>query len=543
MSNENTDSHKWNMYSPTTSQNHSTFDNLKECSVSTYNTSDKTSGTAGGGSYFRSFSYESDNFARSTDDQHFDYNYSLPQQPFFPIQNNTFCGDESNNGDRFSTSSPLDFRPDTTVSTHSFPFYESDQSLVTNNHDQSSQLCRSNQNQTTFSSNKPISCPSLFEASSADYNSYYSKSITTYNNVYKMKLPELVTLETLGRSKDQKFKGHPTSSDKSFGNSPESKSACIPADSTSSPGRCNQTSSPYNHWSYSSNGQDKIFSSLITSQIEGNNFYSQFHQSTQPFYAPLTDGSQSLYFLQNKSPSSGANTFLEQRSPNYSFNPSFYGDVHLNAPDKRIADQGNFSSNSQTDCYSDGFTKLPESFHANFGSLEASKVELDAQSLSTSLDVNLEGWTSNAAAPMRYDDLLESRKVRSMGYPMDVVHLNNPSIELDEETSYSSDGYSIKNPNLGESLTFQSSHLPEKQKEVESEVPCCMGGSEGGQGGCLAWACKACKRKKSSTAGDRRRAATMRERRRLKRVNEAFEALKRRTCPNPAQRMPKVRES
>jgi hypothetical protein len=35
-------------------------------------------------------------------------------------------------------------------------------------------------------------------------------------------------------------------------------------------------------------------------------------------------------------------------------------------------------------------------------------------------------------------------------------------------------------------------------------------------------------------------AATLRERRRLRKVNEAFEALKRRTCPNPNQRMPKV---
>ena len=32
----------------------------------------------------------------------------------------------------------------------------------------------------------------------------------------------------------------------------------------------------------------------------------------------------------------------------------------------------------------------------------------------------------------------------------------------------------------------------------------------------------------------------MRERRRLRKVNEAFEALKQRTCPNPNQRMPKV---
>ncbi|XP_069175903.1 transcription factor SUM-1 [Procambarus clarkii] len=55
---------------------------------------------------------------------------------------------------------------------------------------------------------------------------------------------------------------------------------------------------------------------------------------------------------------------------------------------------------------------------------------------------------------------------------------------------------------------------------------------------CLLWACKACKRK--SVTVDRRKAATMRERRRLRKVNEAFEILKRRTCSNPNQRMPKV---
>lgn len=55
---------------------------------------------------------------------------------------------------------------------------------------------------------------------------------------------------------------------------------------------------------------------------------------------------------------------------------------------------------------------------------------------------------------------------------------------------------------------------------------------------CLAWACKACKKKTVSI--DRRKAATLRERRRLRKVNEAFELLKRRTCNNPGQRLPKV---
>ena len=60
---------------------------------------------------------------------------------------------------------------------------------------------------------------------------------------------------------------------------------------------------------------------------------------------------------------------------------------------------------------------------------------------------------------------------------------------------------------------------------------------------CLAWACKTCKRR--SARVDRRHAATMRERKRLRRVNEAFEILRRRTSTSPgggggAQRLPKV---
>ncbi|XP_061074584.1 myogenin [Conger conger] len=57
-------------------------------------------------------------------------------------------------------------------------------------------------------------------------------------------------------------------------------------------------------------------------------------------------------------------------------------------------------------------------------------------------------------------------------------------------------------------------------------------------GQCLPWACKVCKRK--SVTMDRRKAATLREKRRLKKVNEAFEALKRSTLLNPNQRLPKV---
>uniref|UniRef100_A0A8D2ZZY9 Myogenin n=1 Tax=Scophthalmus maximus TaxID=52904 RepID=A0A8D2ZZY9_SCOMX len=57
-------------------------------------------------------------------------------------------------------------------------------------------------------------------------------------------------------------------------------------------------------------------------------------------------------------------------------------------------------------------------------------------------------------------------------------------------------------------------------------------------GQCLPWACKLCKRK--TVTMDRRKAATLREKRRLKKVNEAFDALKRSTLMNPNQRLPKV---
>ncbi|XP_046821978.1 transcription factor SUM-1 isoform X2 [Vespa crabro] len=63
-------------------------------------------------------------------------------------------------------------------------------------------------------------------------------------------------------------------------------------------------------------------------------------------------------------------------------------------------------------------------------------------------------------------------------------------------------------------------------------------GSPHGPRRCLLWACKACKKK--TVTVDRRKAATLRERRRLRKVNEAFEVLKRRTSNNPNQRLPKV---
>ncbi|XP_014293995.1 myogenic factor 6 [Halyomorpha halys] len=86
----------------------------------------------------------------------------------------------------------------------------------------------------------------------------------------------------------------------------------------------------------------------------------------------------------------------------------------------------------------------------------------------------------------------------------------------------------------------ESSHLREgsELEEEDSSEEHVLAPRSHREGGCLAWACKTCKRRSASV--DRRRAATLRERRRLRKVNEAFEALKRRASPNPGQRLPKV---
>ncbi|KAM9328292.1 myogenic factor 6 [Pholidichthys leucotaenia] len=72
----------------------------------------------------------------------------------------------------------------------------------------------------------------------------------------------------------------------------------------------------------------------------------------------------------------------------------------------------------------------------------------------------------------------------------------------------------------------------------EEHVPAPPGLRAHCEGQCLMWACKVCKRK--TAPSDRRKAATLRERRRLKKINEAFDALKRKTVANPNQRLPKV---
>jgi len=130
---------------------------------------------------------------------------------------------------------------------------------------------------------------------------------------------------------------------------------------------------------------------------------------------------------------------------------------------------------------------------------------------------------------------------------------SDDSLDMDDTTSISSSNSSVF-PAKEEPFDVIVTHPPPSGDHISGPYPPAAGeelgdittphvlapGSQehGPDRHCLLWACKACKKK--TVTVDRRKAATMRERRRLRRVNEAFDALKKRTCPNPTQRMPKV---
>ncbi|EFN79255.1 Transcription factor SUM-1 [Harpegnathos saltator] len=147
--------------------------------------------------------------------------------------------------------------------------------------------------------------------------------------------------------------------------------------------------------------------------------------------------------------------------------------------------------------------------------------------------------TAAVASPLNYRD--RSDRIRSQSrYTLDSddassvisadasADLESGSADADEtnETNETGETNETSEANDGESIE----HVPHPHV--------LDAGSPHGPRRCLLWACKACKKK--TVTVDRRKAATLRERRRLRKVNEAFEVLKRRTSNNPNQRLPKV---
>lgn len=125
-----------------------------------------------------------------------------------------------------------------------------------------------------------------------------------------------------------------------------------------------------------------------------------------------------------------------------------------------------------------------------------------------------------------------ARKVRD--------HANSDDIS-DGDEAYFSEGTSCNASSRSTAVASgeETCSTNSRQDNEEQHVPHVFApGQHAQQRRCLLWACKACKRK--SVTVNRRQAATMRERRRLSIVNQAYEALKKRTTHNPNQRLPKV---
>ncbi|XP_055300383.1 myogenic factor 5 isoform X2 [Sitodiplosis mosellana] len=94
-------------------------------------------------------------------------------------------------------------------------------------------------------------------------------------------------------------------------------------------------------------------------------------------------------------------------------------------------------------------------------------------------------------------------------------------------------------PHLPSSASSSVDQIDHFEQHVLEPISHTVNGIQVTKRPCLTWACKACKKK--TVTVDRRKAATLRERRRLRKVNEAFELLKRCTsATNSNQRLPKV---
>ena len=126
-----------------------------------------------------------------------------------------------------------------------------------------------------------------------------------------------------------------------------------------------------------------------------------------------------------------------------------------------------------------------------------------------------------------------SKSLSSDANSKEKVNGNTEDMDMKQNSPMSSCG------SLKDDISEKSGDDINSADDTEEHLPHVLApGYHGPNRRCLLWACKACKRK--SVTIDRRKAATMRERRRLRKVNEAFETLKKRTCPNPNQRLPKV---
>lgn len=147
-------------------------------------------------------------------------------------------------------------------------------------------------------------------------------------------------------------------------------------------------------------------------------------------------------------------------------------------------------------------------------------------------------------APTFYPDLSSfsaQAVTKASDYPPPPVSAEPPQSEHQNKKSpYHEISTSVKQEGVDDNLRMGNGNGKRVGGDPDEHIPHVLAPNTDGHQPrrCLLWACKACKKK--TVTVDRRKAATMRERRRLRKVNEAFEILKRRTCANPNQRLPKV---
>ncbi|XP_012060306.1 PREDICTED: myogenic-determination protein [Atta cephalotes] len=150
---------------------------------------------------------------------------------------------------------------------------------------------------------------------------------------------------------------------------------------------------------------------------------------------------------------------------------------------------------------------------------------------------------SSGDAPVKVGEALPSRELWQMSQSRYTLDSDDASSVISADASADLESGSADADESNELNETNETNETSETNEGESieHVPhphVLDVGSPHGPRRCLLWACKACKKK--TVTVDRRKAATLRERRRLRKVNEAFEVLKRRTSNNPNQRLPKV---
>lgn len=278
-----------------------------------------------------------------------------------------------------------------------------------------------------------------------------------------------------------------------------------------------------------------------------------FHTQSQAIcnYSPLVDS----YNQSNENYSLSSNFFNSQYQQAYPDNnfafSNFYSNVHSNSQSNNdLVQQNQYSTNGIGGGFSNNYNFNSNNPNMSWSSNNINNPEVIGIKGSNSMQVkqdNVSMDTITNDENIGSTTINKHKKSKSNKSKSKEPFTENENSKLNEKNSKTGLGKHGHKTNKNKEVLENSSaslesytyELPIQQQLVQNDYSgssVCTANSNGRK--CLTWACKVCKKKTSTP--DRRKQATMRERRRLRKVNEAFETLKKRTCPNPNQRLPKV---